>query len=293
MNIGINDEDDGVSGGDEDSSHLAVEQQMAAEAMSTQKTPQHIIQLNASSPILKYDRLKMSARESHRYRCLHFIDLTLTAFVFAPLAICNWATTWDIAYLYIFNDSTQFFYSIMFTFVSSNIIILFTYIYQYELQDLHNFFEEKRTTRSGLSAHYVNYRQHNHMQQRESLLDRWLSADFVFRSVYTYVITTAYVLQWRTYWDLLNHSANRLDWSYSAFLAVFALLIHRYVMKRSIGSFAKTAPFYLAKDANFDKYFLQTNVFNFPNVTTTISFYHEFFCYAILFFVISFFFSCR
>ena len=253
----------------------------------------HLLPIHIQNEPIKHDPVGFG---KHKSSLLRLCDLTLCAFVLAPLSICNWATTWDIAYYYMFNgseadpatgvdanasavasaattatlnnggetnsassngisDDLKFYYSILFTFIVSNVIIALTYVFQHDLQSYHDYLEHHRRRRST--------KQH----ERAKGGDGYYGYDFLFRSLYTYVITTAYVLQWRTYWDLLEHWSTNISWKHSLPVSVFALLFHRYVLKTSLGSFSKTVPFYLVKDLQFEKFFLQSNDFKFRNVS--------------------------
>jgi hypothetical protein len=183
---------------------------------------------------------------------LYFIDIFLSVLVITPIVIVNWASTWDIAYLYIFNDKNQFYLSILTTLLSSSIIILFFYIFQYNLQNCHDELREKiRNNDKGLCAYY--------------------GIDYLFRCFFTYILTTAYVFKWRSYWDLTSHFTANTEWYYFFGLTVAALVCFRLVLNRSFETFARTVPFYLLTDKHFlDHYFLQPKVTMAKNVTILI-----------------------
>ena len=211
--------------------------------MTTATTPNFISDVNTKSKI----------------DFLYLIDVFLSSLLITPIVILNWASTWDIAYLYIFNDKNQFYLSILTTLISSNIVILFFYIFQYKLQNCHNKLREeiRKKHENGFCTYY--------------------GIDYLFRCFFTYILTTAYVFKWRSYWDLTSHFTAKTEWYYFFGLTIATLVCFRLVLNRSFETFARTVPFYLLTDKHFlDHYFLQPKVTMSKNVIIIICLFYCF-----------------
>jgi hypothetical protein len=171
------------------------------------------------------------------------VNLLLSCFVFTPLVIVHWASIWDLIYLYIFPN--DFYLSLLTTFVASNSILLFSHLFQDEL----NIYHEKLNN-SG----------------------RYYGKNFYMRCFYTYILTIAYVCSWKTYWDFYTHFTQDINWIYFLYISFLVLFFYLIVLRRSIDNFTKTVPFYLVKDNSFDEYFSQSKAFFFNNVILFYSF---------------------
>lgn len=228
---------------------------------SNQQQPPSIISLDVCSstsdlslgdpkseflPIIRSDLDEEIAPKSPMSRkksvTLTILDHLLNLALFSPLVIFYWASTWDIISSYIFPKDEIVSYVI--TFVCANTILLISYFLQDKLQAFHDRLNESR--RSG-SRNYYDRR-------------------FFFRLVYTYTLTLAYVFQWRTYWDVYNQLTKQVKFEYFLAVSFITLVLCRYLLNSSLGSFVKTAPFHLQPDLKFNGYFVQAKVKFFENV---------------------------
>jgi hypothetical protein len=166
-------------------------------------------------------------------------NILLNAFVFTPLTICYWTSTWDLLYLYIFPDNLWL--SLSCTCVVTNVILVLAYLFQETIQKKHDTIRNKKFT---ISLSGINY--------------RYYGIDFLYRCVYTYVLTVAYVSQWKTYWDLYNELTKEASYLYFVLISFIALAAYKLVLGRSLKSLIKTVPFHLEKDLNFESYFMQS-----------------------------------
>jgi hypothetical protein len=168
-------------------------------------------------------------QSDNKQKLMYLIDVLLTAFIFTPIVVFYWASTWDIIFVYILPK--EFLLSCLVTFIFTNWILSFSYLFQNKLQ-----------------SYYDKIPSYNDLFKRK----------FLVRFVYTYFLAAAYVSQWRTYWDIYSYYTDKVPFYYFAFLSMIALLLYRYILKKSIAYYIKSVPFYLDKDDNFDTYFYQS-----------------------------------
>lgn len=176
---------------------------------------------------------KSSWRE-YWYIILKIIDILLDAFIITPLIIFYWAATWDMYYYYTFPEN--YFYRCLLAFIISNIILLVTYIFQNEIQRIHNKFESIKCI------------------------------GFILRSFYTYILTVAYIGQWVAFWDFYQNLTEDIELFYFVIVSVISLLIIRFVLGKSWMTLSLTVPFNLTKDSDYDSYFIQSNYISHQNV---------------------------
>jgi hypothetical protein len=196
-------------------------------------------QLNQSNNDIEND-----GNESLKYKIfLKLIDLLLTCFVFTPLVIIFWASTWDILYLFLFPN--DFYLSILTTFIIANSILIIFHLFQEKLNNFH-----------------LKLRDIIKMDAELDILNQdarvnYYSRDFYFRCFYSYILTGAYVCAWKTYWELYTHFTDGLNWPFFLLISIIALIFYRFGLKRSIDNFTRTVPFYLFMDIKFEQTFLQ------------------------------------
>lgn len=169
----------------------------------------------------------------------HFLNLTFLT----PIVIFYWSSTWNIYYLNIFPN--YFWLSCICTFVISNLLLLFSYLFQYELQAHHTKLFEKNKNNS--SQTYYN-------------------TSFLFRCIYTYILTLAYVAQWRTYWDIYNYFTIGVNYKYFLAISILTLIFYRYILKNSFKNYIKTCPFHMQMDTKFGEFFIQSKIIEYKNV---------------------------
>jgi hypothetical protein len=192
---------------------------------------------------------------SLKYKIYSLIDILLSCFIFTPLVIIFWASTWDILYLFIFPN--DFYLSILTTLAIANSILIFFHLFQKQLNNFHLKIRDIIKMDSELdilnqtNAH-VNY----------------YSRDFYFRCFYSYVLTGAYVCAWKTYWDLYTHFTNGFHWIFFLMISFIAIIFYRFGLRRSLDNFTRTVPFYFFKDVHFEQTFLQPKRIFLKNVIT-------------------------
>jgi len=182
-------------------------------------------------------------QSNNNKKIVYSIDVLLTAFIFTPIVVFYWASTWDIIFVYILPN--DFLLSCLVTFIFTTWILSFSYLFQNDLQ-----------------SYYNKISMHNDSFKRR----------FLVRFIYTYFLAAAYVSQWRTYWDIYSHYTDKVPFYYFAFLSLVALFLYRYILKKSIAYYVKSVPFYLDKDDDFDTYFYESeNYVSFNNLTLILT----------------------
>ena len=168
---------------------------------------------------------------------IRLVDHLLNLFIFTPLIVSHWASSWDLIYLYLFPKNTYISYGI--TFVGANLILFASYCLQNHLQAFHDSYNVHYRRRS--TNYYYNKR-------------------FFIRCVYTYVLTWAYVAQWRTYWDVYNLLTSKVRFEYFLGISLVTLILYRYLLRCSYGSLVQMVPYRLQPDLKFNEYFIQAKV---------------------------------
>jgi hypothetical protein len=178
---------------------------------------------------------------------LVLIDHVLNLFLFTPLVIGYWTSTWDLIDLYLFPNNRLASYSA--SFLWANGIILVAYFLQEKLQQLHN-------------GSVIGHEESVNVLKPARYYDRriWL------RAAYTYLLTIAYVMQWRTYWNMYNYLTQDVSFVYFFIISICTLVFYRYLLKNSLSNFVKTSPYQLAPDCQFGSYFLQSKIINLSDV---------------------------
>jgi hypothetical protein len=159
-------------------------------------------------------------------------DLAFCSCILTPLTVFYWISTWDILYLYIYNDSTLL--SCAITLTASYLILLICYIAQEKLQYFHNDITSKNGVHSKKSA--------------------------LIRLAYSYIILWAYIGQWRGLWDVYNCYSTKIWFVYTLGVSLVGLLLYRFFLKRSFAWYIKAAPFYIKPKKNYNYFFMQGNI---------------------------------
>lgn len=213
--------------------------------ISSESTSVDELESKSDEPPSDQQRLVIETVDSSNSMFLQIVDHFLNLCIITPLIVFFWASSWDIIYLYLYPKNLKISYLI--TFALANSILLASYFLQHQLQVYHDSTISRKTTQPGYKQAYYDKR-------------------FLIRILYTYVLTWAYVAQWRTYWDLYNTVAAKVSFEYFLGISIFTLFVYRYVLKCSFGNFAKTIPFHLQPDLAFSEYFTQSKVRHMTNV---------------------------
>lgn len=201
---------------------------------SNAQSPTHLIFDDDSAHRLIIEPTRLSNSKKMLYK---LADHLLNLFVVTPLIVVYWASSWDIIYIYLFPDNLKLSYLITFAF--ANLVLLGSYFLQYRIQKFHDSLAIPKTYPAKRS--YYNQ-------------------SFLVRLVYTYVLTWAYVAQWRTYWDVYNTLTSQVKFEYFLAISAITLALYRYVLQCSFGSFTQMAPFRLQSDLKFNEYFKQAKI---------------------------------
>lgn len=179
----------------------------------------------------------------------HIFNLTIVT----PLIILHWASSWDIIYLYLLPNRIILSYII--TFFICNVILFVSYFIQMRLQRVHDLIAAATQTHNSM---FPSTQQHIYYNKQ-----------FLMRFVYTYILTWAYVAQWRTYWDFYNYLTQCVRFEYFLGISMITFILYRYVLKCSCKSFTLMVPFRLLPDIRFNEYFIQEKV-NFVRYVSNI-----------------------
>ena len=157
--------------------------------------------------------------------------ITLLCYLILTRISSKRSSSWDIFYDLLLPYS--FLTRTGITFLICNSLLLAAYCYQEKLQHIHNSISQPQS---------------------------YYGKAFALRFVYTYLLTIAYVLQWKCYWESYNEATKQVNYIYFVVISLLTLLIYRLVLQRSLVAFTKTVPFFLSKDEEFSAYFLQAKV---------------------------------
>ncbi len=160
----------------------------------------------------------------------------LVGFVFTPLCVLYWASSWDIIFYYIYPKS--FLISSFITLIASESLLLISYLFQEVFQ---------------------NY--HDKLVEKEHL--KWA---FLMRKLHAYILSWAYIGQSRSYWDTYNYYTDGVNEIYSFSISIFGIICYRYLLNNNFSSFNKSLPYAFVVDHNFDGFFLQGDSIKFKNV---------------------------
>jgi hypothetical protein len=168
----------------------------------------------------------------------YVIDLIFNAFFVTPLSILFYTSTWDIFEDYF--GAKFFYFRLLAIFTVCNLTLMCIYLFQYKIQNYHD-------------------------QLRQNSNSKYYGRDFYFRSLFTYILSLAYNLQWITYWDLYDNLAIHVHYIYFLSLAFVSLIVYRFILNRNTSSLTRTVPFHLEKDSDFETYFLQDKLITLEN----------------------------
>lgn len=141
--------------------------------------------------------------------------------------------------------------SCLITFASSKVALLIFYLAQEILQNFYNKISE---------------------YGENDLLFRIIL--FFLRAFYANTLSFAAILQYRSYWDFYNgkilqksntinmkiivyvlEMTTSIDYRYFFALSIITVLAYRYILEEDFGYYAKTVPFELVIDEEFETYF--------------------------------------
>ena len=187
-----------------------------------------------------------------RNNIISTLSFIITSFIFTPITIIYWASTWDIIYIYLFPN--YFYLSYFASFLITNIILLISYLIQDSVQRLSD-----RLKTFSLSAGFFSFYNWN----------------FLLKVCYAYFLTIGYVSQWRTYWDIYNKLTEGVSNVYFLGVSLLGILFYRYFLGRKLSSYTKTLPFQLTPDYNCDAFFIQGVFLNFENVSLFVLYFYQ------------------
>ena len=161
---------------------------------------------------------------------LKIIDIILVLFVFTPLITVYCVSIWDFVYVNIFphHDIFQFISTLLF----SSLIILVNYFFNHIFNDYHN----KYLLKPSRKFYY--------------------GRDFWIRTIYTYIVGLAYILNDKSYYDIYDAYTKDVHWSLMFLISLFSFYGYRFSFQRSLNLFTKTAPCFWIIDEDLTGYFL-------------------------------------
>ncbi len=214
-------------------------------------------------PIL--DRLKSSAAFCN---FLKLFDIFTNAFFFTVVTIFFWVSTSDVIYAFVFPDEP--FYLYLTAFLMANVILLPTYIFQDELQQIHNYLAKKGCHQCGVTdAAIIAPLSISHNQpQQHSPRKCYYDLAFFYRCLYSYVVSVGYVAQWISYWEIFSYILADVDYTYFLVFSFVAMLAYRIVLNSTMEYYCLCVPFCLVRDTAFDSYCLQWHEIDLKNVRT-------------------------
>jgi len=128
------------------------------------------------------------AENSVKSKALYTIDVLLSAFFFAFLSALYWYGTWTFLDVFVLPENNVL--SSAICYVASLLMILPGYIFQQDIQNIYN------------NCHFA--------------------VQFVMRYLYVYLMSLAYVLEWRGCWELCDKYIE-LDWKGELSIAIIAI----------------------------------------------------------------------
>ena len=139
------------------------------------------------------------------------------------LVVIFWASLWDILYEDVYPENVPL--SLLISWIVGNSILLIFYFIQDILQRCHS-----RLT-SSVGA-------------------------FIFRAVYSYLLSLAYVFHYRSYWDAYSYFTEDIDYRVFLGISLFSIAVYRYVCEGSWDALNESVPFNVTVTAKFDGFFL-------------------------------------
>lgn len=176
----------------------------------------------------EYSEKKCLIEKRSNHQPYSIINYFLNLFIFTPLVIVYWCATWNIFYLAIFYQNIVLSCSI--TFLIANVILLVVYQLQECLQNFHDSLPS-----NGLASKALKF-------------------------FYSYIMSIAYISQWRTYWDIYNYYSTMIHFKYTFFLSIFALVCFRIFLGRKLTPLIKCVPFNLEMTQDFSNFFQQPKI---------------------------------
>jgi hypothetical protein len=173
-------------------------------------------------------------------------DISITAFVFAPICIFNWSSTYELfdqVLKCLLTDNNVLIELTSFVIAQSLLFVL--YFSQVTLQDLHN---RRYSKPDRNSSFYPN--------------------GYFLRIVYIYVLLIAYTAQWKSIWSFYGFLFEHIGQSCIFLIPLIGLIVWVFILKNSLRPLTQVIPFTLYPDYNFDNYFQQSTKIVYKKVST-------------------------
>jgi hypothetical protein len=186
----------------------------------------------------------LAKKRNNETDLFEFLDSVLSLFIFGPIAILFWASTWLILQNYIYEKNSLF--GGLVTLSIGLTIQFFTYCFGNEFQRAHD----------------------KYSAQINSNEKKYFPISFLFRSIYTYILSVGIVSQWRAIWVLYDLSfANKFSQNYEILVLIFCLLINCLFLKHSLYSLTVVVPFTLNFEAKYETFFEKSKPYHWTNVS--------------------------
>jgi hypothetical protein len=216
---------------------------------------------------------KLRANQPFR-NFLKLFDIFTNAFFITVVTIFYWASTSDIMYAHIFADHT-FFMNVT-IFIIANLIILPAYIFQDELQQVHDYFTKVSCRRCRVITEpediipTVNLTASTSSSNDEQIVVEkskcCYDLAFVYRFLYSYLISIGYVAQWVSYWGIVSYVLEDVKIWYFLGFSFVSMLAYRIVLNSTLEYFCLCVPYCLVRDTAFDSYCIQWREISWKNV---------------------------
>ncbi len=166
---------------------------------------------------------------------IRLLVIFFNGFITLPLVVVFWASLWDILYEDLYPDNIPL--SLLITWIVGNLILFALYLTQDLFQSLH----------SRLSSEI---------------------SKFILRGIYSYLLSLAYLFNYRSYWDGYSYYTQNIDYKVFLAISLFSTVIYRYVCKGSWDAFNESVPFSVVVTDKFDEYFLLNSFVDSKNVSS-------------------------
>ena len=185
----------------------------------------------------------LAKKKNNEIDFFEFLDSILSFFIFGPIAILFWASTWLIIQKYIDPNNSLFG---GFTTLSLGLTVHFlTYCLGDKFQNIHDKY-------FAISLVEKNF----------------FSPGFLFRSIYSYILSIGIISQWRAVWTLYDFTfSGKFNQNYEILVLIFCLLTNCLFLKPSLYSLTIVVPFMLNFETKYENFFQRSKPFNLTNVS--------------------------